>query len=221
MAEVYGEKPKLFTGEWWPYFWMYYKWHTIGTLLALLMIVVTAVQCATKEKYDVTVNYAGAGYIPEEVISELEIKFEEYAPDIDGNGEINVFLQQLNLSANEANPEMAYALQVKHDIELSENTSHLYIYDKEQAEVMIGRENSDDIYIPVDEWFDGEYDDSAVVKSGSGTPLAICLKGSGLFDELGINAENMYVTVKYCNEKDKDNIASYEGALEMARAMMQ
>lgn len=221
MAERYGEIPKPFTSEWWPYYWMYYKWHTIGTLLALLMIIVTAVQCANREEYDVTVNYVGSGYITEETVDKLEIAFEEFTPDIDGNGEKNVFFQQINLGVDEANAEMAYALQTKHDIGLTENTSHLYIYAKDQAELMVGRDNSEDIYVSVDEWFNGEYDDSMVIKSGEGTPLAVTLKDSRFFEEHGIDSENLYVSIKLCNEENADNIASYKSALVMAEAMMK
>ncbi len=221
MAEVYGEKPKAFSKEWWPYFWEYYRWHTIGILLALFMVAVTAVQCAQREEYDITVNYVGLGYIPDETVEKLELSFEELAPDIDGNGEVNVFFQQINIGIDDADAELAYAMQTKHDIGLMEDTSHLYIYAKDQAELMIARDNSDDLYTPVEEWFDGELDASSVIESESGTALAMSLKDSTFMDGFGIIADDMYVAIKLCNPNKEDNIKSYNCAVEIAQTMIK
>ena len=59
MAEKYGEVPPKFTKKWWEYFWDYYKWHVIITVVAVLIASVTIVQCATRPKYDMNVVYAG------------------------------------------------------------------------------------------------------------------------------------------------------------------
>ena len=48
MAEKYGEVPPKFTKKWWEYFWDYYKWHVIITVVAVLIASVTIVQCATR-----------------------------------------------------------------------------------------------------------------------------------------------------------------------------
>ena len=66
MAEVYGVKPKKFTKEWWPYYWMYYKWHTIIIGFFSITTIISAVQCAMKEHYDLNVVYAGSGYYESE-----------------------------------------------------------------------------------------------------------------------------------------------------------
>ena len=52
MAEKYGEVPPKFTKKWWEYFWDYYKWHVIITVVAVLIASVTIVQCATRPKYE-------------------------------------------------------------------------------------------------------------------------------------------------------------------------
>ena len=44
MAEKYGVVPKRFTREWWDYFWMYYKWHTIAIAFVIIAVTVTIVQ---------------------------------------------------------------------------------------------------------------------------------------------------------------------------------
>ena len=44
MAEKYGTIPKRFTPEWWEYFWMYYKVHTIAITLVILAVAITVYQ---------------------------------------------------------------------------------------------------------------------------------------------------------------------------------
>lgn len=221
MAEVYGVKPKMFTKEWWPYFWMYYKWQTIGIVAIIAMVAITAVQCSTREKYDVTVTYAGAAYMDAETTDKLEAALEEYVTDIDGNGEKNVFVQQLTMSASGADAQMDMAMNDKHTVSLMEDTYHLYIYDKAQAEIMIGRKHSDETYTPVGEWYGRSFDDSMVIKSESGVPLALSLKDSTFMQDNNINSDEMYLAIKQCNKDKEENVQSYESAVAMADAMMR
>ena len=72
MAEKYGEVPPKFTKKWWEYFWDYYKWHVIITVVAVLIASVTIVQCATRQKYDMNVVYAGHMNYSEEEINKLK-----------------------------------------------------------------------------------------------------------------------------------------------------
>ena len=72
MAEKYGEVPPKFTKKWWEYFWDYYKWHVIITVVAVLIASVTIVQCATRPKYDMNVVYAGHMNYSEEEINKLK-----------------------------------------------------------------------------------------------------------------------------------------------------
>lgn len=71
MAEFYGEKPKRFSREWWPYFWLYYKWHTIGIAVALLIITTTVVDIINRERYDLEIVYLGSQHIAEESLDKL------------------------------------------------------------------------------------------------------------------------------------------------------
>ena len=52
MAEKYGVKPKIFTKEWWPYFWKYYKWHTIAILFVGGLAITWIVQCSRNVEPD-------------------------------------------------------------------------------------------------------------------------------------------------------------------------
>ena len=100
MAEKYGEVPPKFTKKWWEYFWDYYKWHVIITVVAVLIASVTIVQCATRPKYDMNVVYAGHMNYSEEEINKLKEIISERISDIDGNGENSVLLSTLVFADN-------------------------------------------------------------------------------------------------------------------------
>ena len=51
MAEKYGEVPPKFTKKWWEYFWDYYKWHVIITVVAVLIASVTQCFGASKSYF--------------------------------------------------------------------------------------------------------------------------------------------------------------------------
>ncbi len=221
MAEVYGVKPKKFTKEWWPYYWMYYKWQTIGVLIAALMIIVTVVQCATKEKFDLVINYAGTGYIPPEVLSQMEAELEPSIIDCDGNGEKNIFVQEFNFQNKPGSEESDYAMQTKHDVELSNDNSYLYIYDKDELELMLDREFASDTYTEVHEWAGEDIDDGRLAYSDDGVACAVSVDGSELFHKLGIRSENMYIAVKRKNSDEGLNKSAYESAVKAAKIILK
>ncbi len=226
MAEHYGVVPKRFTKEWWPYYWMYYKWQTIGVVFALAAIVITLVQCATKENYDAIVNYIGETYFEPETVEGLEAALEPLIEDVDGNGENNVFFQQLTLSNASGSEEIDYTLQVKHDLELSDETSYLFMYDKKEAELMLERESADDVYLPLDEWcgttdLKAASDGGRVLYSQSGAPLAILAEGSGLLESVGMDTEDLYITVRKNYSDEESNLAAYRSAAAMANAILK
>ena len=101
-----GEKPKTFKGRL-ANFWFHYKWHTIVSVVVVLLISVIVTQFIGRTKYDITVIYAG-GYR----FSRLETdgaqspyqtafeSLERVASDYDGNGETHVHLQDFYYLTN-------------------------------------------------------------------------------------------------------------------------
>ncbi|MGN1115051.1 MAG: hypothetical protein ACI4TH_00590 [Candidatus Ornithomonoglobus sp.] len=223
MAEHYGVVPKKFTKEWWPYYWMYYKWHTIGVVFALVLIIVTLVQCATNERYDVIVNYIGETYFEPETAEGLEAALEPLIEDVDGNGENNVFFQQLTLNNTSGSEELDYTLQMKHDVGLTDETSYLYMYDKDEAELMLGRESADDVYLPLGEWCDTidlKAEDGSVLCSDSGATLAVLAENSELLKSVGMDTTGLYIAVRKNYSDEEINMAAYRSAIVMANAII-
>ena len=207
MAEVYGVKPKRFTKEWWPYYWLYYKWHTIGVLFVVFAILITVYQCTHREKFDLVVTYGATANIPQQTADELEAVFSAIAEDSDGDGNPNVYLEQLNFSNAPGMAETDQALQTKLDVGMTQDDTMLYIFDTDELAIMLNREQSGETYVNVQEWLgDEEFaklaaEDGKIVYNQDEIPLAVSIADSSIMKEHNINSENMYVLVRM-NYKD-------------------
>lgn len=221
MAEKYGEVPKKFTKKWWEYFWMYYKWHTIAIAFVVLIGGVTIVQCATREKFDLTVTYMGSTAYSQDCLDKAEELCNQYALDSDMNGEANVFFQQLTISGIAGSEQMDYAMQTKHDLELSTDGSFVFIYDDGECENQLNRNMVQEVYLDVREWADTEIPDERLVKAADGTPVAVKLTADSILSGTGINTDGLSVCVRQ-NYSDKEyNKAAQQGAIDLANAIIK
>ena len=163
MAEKYGEVPPKFTKKWWEYFWDYYKWHVIITVVAVLIASVTIVQCATRPKYDMNVVYAGHMNYSEEEINKLKEIISERISDIDGNGENSVLLSTLVFADNAGSEEYDYAIQTKLDLTFTDDCSFIYLMDKANVDAQMQKEVVDQIYDCTDSFIDSSSDKYASI----------------------------------------------------------
>lgn len=117
----------------WENYWYYYKWHTIAGVFVLLLAVVFIHDIATKEQYDTTVMFAHSEYVEDAEIAQLKSTLEQYIPDVDGNGEVNLLMTPIFMQGGEggepSDPEYAYAMQMKMVSELSVNPTLIVIFD--------------------------------------------------------------------------------------------
>lgn len=123
--EVYGEKPKRFTHEWWDYIWYYYKWHIISTVVAVVMVTVGLVQCANKTEYDLRITVV----TEKEIVTTHTDAITEFAQgvisDATGNGKNEVLVTGLCLNGKNAEYEQAQLSKLT--IELTVPESYIYI----------------------------------------------------------------------------------------------
>ena len=99
------QEPKTFK-EKMAHFWFYYKWPVLFGAFVLVVAVILIVQSVTKTHYDYTVivmldtanTNPELGYGQEDtLIADL---LAQYGRDIDGDGEINVLVENLSLGDN-------------------------------------------------------------------------------------------------------------------------
>lgn len=220
MAEKYGTVPPKWTKEWWDYFWYYYKWRVLFIAFAVVCVAVTVTQCVTRERYDMTVTYAGQKMYTEEEITRLTDGIEEYIDDVDGNGKKSVFFQQLNFMNTPGSEEYDYASQTKLDLEFHNEQSFLFLHDLAELENMVGRDSAKEIYVPVSEWAD-VMPDEELLYSKDGTAYAVNLKGSAFLAQNGIYRDDLYVILRRNYKDDEKNNLAFSSSVKTANNLIK
>lgn len=117
----------------WENYWYYYKWHTIAGIFVLMLVIIFVKDFVTKEKYDATIMLATSYYVDDTRLDNLKDTLEDYFPDIDGNGEVNLAITPIYIEGGEGgqptDAEYAYAMQMKMLSEVSVNSSLIVIFD--------------------------------------------------------------------------------------------
>lgn len=195
MAEVYGEKPKKFTKEWWPYFWLYYKWHTVAVLFVMMLVAIGISDCARKEKYDLRLTYLGRTYYDIQLWDETEKLLEEDIKDADGNGEKNIGMTDLVIAEGNEYGEQNYASYLKHDISFSEDLSYVYIYDSKELERALTDGVAAGCYAKASDWLNTDVPEDKLIYT-DGTAYAVSLRDSKVLKKVGVNCEELYVLLR-------------------------
>lgn len=220
MAEVYGVKPKIFTREWWPYFWMYYKWHTIGIVFAAVCIISFTIGCITKTKYDLIMTYAGGTPWQTGVSEALAEQLSEVITDADGNGQKNMLVETVVMDNTGTDVTLNYNLQVKVDIEMSQEIYNLYLFDGDEMKLMLGREEANLVFTPVSDWAEVEVPEDKLY-SKDGVAYAVSVEDNAYLKNLGVPTKGLYMLVR--NKVNESELCkkSYDGAVAAANAILK
>lgn len=221
MAEVYGVKPKKFTKEWWSYFWMYYKWHTIVIAVIAILVATTISQCVTSEKYDLTITYLGDKYFSDEEEEAFVNGLEPFIEDSDGNGENNIYFSELTIDERSGNEQMNMTMSMKHDLQITDEDTYIYIYNKEQLDKQLNRGYTSDTYLSVDQWLASSVSDEYLVCAEDGKAYAVSLDGSLFMKKIGIDSSDMYLMIKNSNDSEDKNEKIQNGAINAANELVK
>ncbi len=220
MAEKYGTVPPKWTKEWWEYFWDYYKWHTIITICAVICIAFTVAQCASKEKYDLTVTASSHIIYTDEDIEHMKEVLSPLADDVDGNGKKSVLVQQINFTGTPGGEEYDYASQTKLDIEMTNECSFIFLFDSAELDNELGREYVSEMYLPVSEWAEEmPAEDRLVLKDGEA--YAVKLDDSAFMEENGLYRNDMYIVVRRNYRDDEKNNLAHESSVRIANTLIK
>lgn len=218
MAEHYGIVPKKFTKEWWPYFWMYYKWHTIAVIALIAAILFTVHQCATQKQYDFTVTYAGHRFFNEEQTAALASDWNGMINDVDGNGENAIFLQTLSYTETPGSEEYDAVMDSKLDMTLYDDRSYIYIVDSKRLMRMLNNSYRDDVYAHTYDWTDTNGGSLYMIE---GEPYAVSLKDSSYLNENGYITDDMYLLMKRNYSEDALEQAAYDESVKLAQFLIK
>ena len=221
MAEHYGVKPKMFTKEWWPYYWMYYKWYTITAVAIVAFIVMIIYDCVTKEKYDLKITYYGSNAYLSEMWEELDATLEEYIEDIDGNGEKNILMIPLVMSDKSEDMQMGQAAYTQYTMSFTDTLSYLYIYDQAQLDILIDEDIVNGTFLTTDKWLNSDVSEDSIVYGKNSKPYAISLKDSKIINSIGLNGEDLYVLVKDDTQNPKQDEKVRKNAFIVANELIK
>ena len=85
--------------EKWNNFWFQYKWWVVTAVVSVIVLAVLISQCASRVAPDLEIIYFSYTPVLDQQIAPVAEYFEEYAKDMNGDGEVNV--QLVNCSVSE------------------------------------------------------------------------------------------------------------------------
>lgn len=221
MAEKYGVVPKRFTREWWDYFWMYYKWHTIAIAFVIIAVTVTIVQKINAPKYDLTLTYAGTGYISEQSGNELQKALSPLCDDVDGNGKKQLSFLQINLSEDSKDAQYTMAMSMKLQLSLSEDETYIFIMDENQVKTYSGDNEQSGVFAPVKDWLTAEVSDDRLYAANGSDYVAVKLDGNKYLEDAGIDTNGKYLVMRFYPRQDQQKqIKGYKAAVKLANKLL-
>ncbi len=116
--------------------WDYHKWHVvIGIVCTVLVLDFVWTVLGGRSEADYTIAYVGTTELPKDTVSGLETAFATLGADLDGNGKVQVQIQQYILPDGEpddptlleqaAEQEYATAMQINANLQTAESVIFL------------------------------------------------------------------------------------------------
>ena len=221
MAEKYGTVPKRFTKAWWEWYWMYYKWLTLGILFALMIITVSVVSSLTAEKYDITLTYAGETYHTDLQKEKVEEILSPLCTDLDGNGESSLFFSSLYLDPESNDVQQVQASATKLTMAIGEEETYLFLLTREIADAY-KEESAEYIpFAPLEDWAKGNIS-GLDTYDAHGNSYGIAISDLDIFKEMGIPTDDVYMFMRYYPRKDqiKKQLEGYKESIELANKIL-
>lgn len=220
MAEKYGEVPKKFTKEWWPYFWMYYKGHTLAILFAVFFISHTLYECSTIPKYDLTATYTGKTVISQQDEEKITEFLKANTNDIDKNEEVNPYFQQLVIDPSSLDADLNMAMQTRLTTEFQSERSFIFLLDENSRETLLKNERYTEAFLPVNEWLAEKVSEERLVYI-DGTAYAVSLSGSEFTKDFSSPEGELYVALCTLRYDDEENKEAFENSKAILNAIVK
>ncbi len=221
MAEKYGTIPKKFTKKWWEYFWMYYKWYAILTVLVVVSLWSIIHHVVTAEKYDLTLTYAGKVPFSDEVVQKIENTLSPLCEDIDENGEISTRFSHLNIDFDTMDSQYLMAMITRLSVAFVEDETYLFILNKENADRYKGESSDRSAFAPLSDWLTADISGMNTY-SAHGKEYGVDISNLKIFKDLGIDMSDHYLFMKSYPRKnqEKKHLKGYNGAIDLANKML-
>ena len=222
MAEQYGTKPKKFTAAWWEYFWMYYKWHTIITIFAIIAVTSTIHGMLAAKKYDIHLAYAGPVSFSEKQQEEFGEMFSPYFEDTDKNGKKSLSFSVYHTSDPRLNPEYHMAVITKLQTTVADSKTYAFILSREMAEYFSSDEEELCVFEPLETWFEGEIPENGIY-SAHGKAYGIEVSSLEFFKDSDVDLSGHYLFIKALppGKTDANAPKAYKDAKQMLNKIIK
>ena len=115
-------------------YWFHFKWHTIGIVFTLIVLIVMITQCAGRTNWDMQVIYFTYTPAIDSQTNMIGDYLESISKDINGDGEVNISV--VNCSVPDGNHNSQYNRTILMKLQAmitAEPTAMLYITDSESV----------------------------------------------------------------------------------------
>lgn len=214
--EVYGVKPKMFTKEWWPYFWEYYKIQTIVVVFAIIAIVTTVYQLVTAPEYDFYMTYTASQPLKEEILDAFNSEISEHIYDKNGDGEKLMLINEYSFVEDNLDAQYVSAMITKLQLDFVLDEVALFIFTEDKEKFLFDSDSMEGAFIPLTEWVEGEIPLNLKLND-----YAISLKNSSICKKLGIPGEDFYVGVRNYPNIDEDLQKQLDTAKNVAKILIK
>ena len=131
LPKEYPKEP-LTSKQKWDNFWFYNTGKIVAVLIAAVLVGLYIYELVTKEKHDITLVYATSDYVLDDQVTEIEEMLSQYVTDVDGNGEVSLYIDDLviNSTSAQADPTMVQAQSTKLMAAFALNEDSIFILDQ-------------------------------------------------------------------------------------------
>ncbi|MBO5408497.1 MAG: hypothetical protein J6A61_03730 [Clostridia bacterium] len=132
---------KRFSKEWWKNYFFYYKWHTLIALIAIVLIVGTVIDMATRVEPDIYLLFSGDYVLSDEDRDLLKSRCQQAISDINNDGQIMVqFVEIPLLLDSEKTDETTAASNHQMQMQFATGEQHIYVLDRQLFQLYDGQE---------------------------------------------------------------------------------
>ena len=123
------EKRELTKEEKWKNWWYYHKWHVVIAVAVVLFVVfmVVDVLSSRQNEPDYQLAYVGYNSLPEDTVTALQNALAAMGEDLNGNGKVNVVVNQYVFSNEAMAYESNQAAQIQMMVDATNCTSFIFL----------------------------------------------------------------------------------------------
>ena len=210
--EKYGEKPKRFTAARFEYVWDYYKIHIIVGILLIIAVVYTWIAISSQTYYDLYVCFSGDYYISKESQEKLTEALKSSVSDINGDGEINIYIADYSVPKNFDDVEYISAMKTKFHLELQTGDTFVFILPPTDATTLTLDPQLVGLFDSPKSWGNKNSDNAYFAK----------IENSDVFQHSGILYKDLYIGVRNfrTNEGNEEDKKQRENAISAANFIL-